>query len=199
MNTKLNTFFSDHRNAITSVVVVLVVVIIGAIILDGFNGNTLKQRQYVVDTTRDDVDALMTRRFVLASDLLPALSGLRMNDSTLAFDIAQAVTTFQTSESEVAAISQAYNQLDEALRQLQRELVLHPELQESTDGQQVIKSLKALGECEDELVAAMAEYEEAVYQLRRRLNSFPMNISASRRDIVEPPRFSIQQALQTRP
>ncbi len=199
MNTKLNTFFSDHRNAITSVVVVLVVVIIGAIILDGFNGNTLKQRQYMVDITRDDVDALMTRRFVLASELLPALSGLRMNDSTIAFDIALAVTTFQTSEGEVAAISQTYNQLDEALRQLQRELVLHPELQESTDGQQVIKSLKALGECEDELVAAMAEYEEAIYQLRRRLNSFPMNISASRRDIVEPPRFTIQQALQNRP
>ncbi len=199
MSKNWKTLFADHHDAIVSVVVVLVVLIVGVVIMDGFNGNTLNRACAAVDASRREVDASVELRFELASELSQVLYGLALEDSRLQTDMDAAVASYRGSEGVVTLVSKSYNQLDDVLKRLQRMLLLHPDLQESVGGQAVVRLLKSLGDCEENLVEAMASYEDAALYLERRINSFPMVFSAARRGITAPSRFSIQQALQTRP
>ncbi len=199
MSKNWKTLFADHHDAIVSVVVVLVVLIVGVVIMDGFNGNTLNRASAAVDAARREVDASVELRFELASELSQVLHGLALGDSRLQTDMDAAVASYRGAEGVVTQVSNSYNQLDDVLKRLQRMLLLHPDLQESVGGQAVVRLLKSLGDCEDNLVEAMASYEDAASYLERRINSFPMVFSAARRGITAPSRFSIQQALQTRP
>ncbi len=199
MSKNWKTLFTDHHDAIVSVVVVLVVLIVGVVIMDGFNGNTLNRASAAVDASRREVDASVELRFELASELSQVLHGLALEDSRLQTDMDAAVASYREAEGVVTQVSNSYNQLDDVLKRLQRMLLLHPDLQESVGGQAVVRLLKSLGDCEENLVEAMASYEDAALYLERRINSFPMVFSAARRGITAPSRFSIQQALQTRP
>lgn len=200
MSKTLKTFFSDHHSAIVSIVVVLVVVIVGAVLMDGFNGNTLNRAQASVDSARRELNVLLDLRFELASELSHALQALSLEEGgSMSDGLNAAVSAYRMAGGAAAPVSSAYNRLDDILKQLQRTLILRPSLQENPDGQSVVRLLKALGECEDNLVGAMSAYEDAALQLERRIDSFPMNFSASRRGISKPSQFSIQQALQTRP
>lgn len=199
MSKTLKAFFSDHHGAIVSIVVVLVVVIVGAVIMDGFNGNTLNRARAAVDSARKEVDALLDRRFELASELSPVLQALTIEARSMSDGLDATVSAYRMAGDAAVPVSDSYNQLDDILKQLQRTLILRPSLQEGSDGQTVVRLLKTLGECEEALVGAMSAYEDAALQLERRIDSFPMNFSASRRGISTPPRFSIQRALQTKP
>lgn len=199
MNKNVSSFFSDHRSAIVSVVVVLVFILMAAVILNGVNRNTLRQRQVQVDSTRKAVDALIDERFSLAVEMFPALGELPVDSVSLSDSISEALASYRSSPDDASVVSEAYTQLDDALKVLQRDLISHPEFQTSDAGQRLVRCLNAMSQCEEKLVEAMADYEYAASQLRGRINSFPMNITAAREGIMVPAGFSIQRALQNRP
>jgi hypothetical protein len=193
-------WFSKHRDLYISVAVVSVLLVAGVFVADGFNANTLRRYAAAVRENRAAVDASLSQRFDLAEKLLLSIDFLDLaGREEISKEIEGAIASYHASADDTGSVSQAYLRLDDALSDLLRELVAQPSVQTSEQGKIVLELLKSLAGCEDALARFMAQYEEAATAFNRRLDSFPMNLSAKRRAIVAFPHFSIQDALQTRP
>ncbi len=189
-------YILDHRTVFVSVAVILVFVLLGTFIMNKMNSNTLLQRQQRVLDARSQVDASIAQRFSLAQELVPNVEQI---DPSGAQALSDAIALYEADVASVENVSDAYNELETALKRVQRSLVGNQPYQQTQQGMQAVRLLNRISDSEAVLVDEMAVYEDAATRLASMSKSFPMNISARKLEIPSYPLFSVRKALQVRP
>lgn len=160
------------KSSIVIICIMALIVIIGAILISGYNGMVSKQE--VIESSLSNLDVMLQRRADLIPNLVSTVKGYTNHEA----EIIDKVTTARTklvNASSVEEKSNANNELTSSLNALMLVVENYPDLKSSDNFKQLSDELAGT---ENRIAVARRDYNNAVQSFNTSIKRFPNNILA---------------------
>lgn len=160
------------KSNIGIICIVAVIVIIGIMMISGYNGMISKQE--TVESSLSDLDVMLQRRADLIPNLVSTVKGYTSHETEIINKVTEARTKLVNASS-VEEKSTANNELTNSLNALMVVVENYPDLKSSENFTQLSDELAGT---ENRIAVARKDYNNAVNTFNTAIKKFPNNILA---------------------
>ena len=160
------------KSSIIIICVVVFLVIIGIMIMSGYNG--LVSKEEAVESSLSDLDIMLQRRADLIPNLVSTVKGYTNHENEIIDKVTEARTKLVNANS-VEEKSSANNELSSSLNALMVVVENYPDLKSSENYKQLSDELAGT---ENRVAVARKDYNNSVKTLNTSIKKFPNNILA---------------------
>lgn len=160
------------KSSIGLICIIALIVILGILLVSGYNGMVSKQEN--VDSSLSDLDVMLQRRADLIPNLINTVKGYTNHENEIIDKVTEARTKLVNANS-IAEKSNANNELSNSLNALMVVVENYPDLKSSENFTQLSDELAGT---ENRIAVARKDYNNAVKILNTTIKKFPNNLLA---------------------
>ena len=154
------------------IAIIVIIVIIGMLLISGYNGMVSKQE--TVDSSLSNLDVMLQRRADLIPNLVNTVKGYTSHETEIIDKITEARSKLVNANG-VEEMSEANNELSSSLNALMVVVENYPDLKSSEN---FIQLSDELAGTENRIAVARKDYNDAVKTFNTSIKRFPNNILA---------------------
>lgn len=160
------------KSSIILIVIIAIIVLLGIMLVNGYNGMVSKRE--TVDTALANLDVMLQRRADLIPNLVNTVKGYTSHESEIIKSITDARTKLVNANT-IDEKSKANNELSSSLNALMLVVENYPDLKSS---QNFIQLSDELAGTENRIAVARRDYNNAVKTYNLSVKRFPNNLLA---------------------